>query len=330
MATNPIFVFLAAFRARLEKREAQAFNVLVDAYRGAYGRLGAELELLARQALEEGLTRGQIAKMDRYKRVMGDVAQELQALQALTTVETDKAARLGIDLGLRDARELLSVAATGDPRYAAAFKTLPKDAVETLIGFLAPDSPLYQRLRLIAPYNAGLVSDTLISGVAAGFNPRKIATMTQNAFGGGLTDAMRFVRTAQLYSYRDATRATYIANGDILEGWIWHAALDQRVCMSCIAQHGTIHPVDERLNDHHAGRCAAVPLVKGFANPVTESGAAWFDKQSAQQQRLLMGKSAHAAWLDGKFAVGDMSTERQDAIYGMMRSVKPLKELVRD
>jgi hypothetical protein len=43
-----------------------------------------------------------------------------------------------------------------------------------------------------------------------------------------------------------------------------------------------------------------------------------------------MGKGAYAAWKDGKFSIDMMTRERPDAIYGMMRSVTPLKELVND
>jgi hypothetical protein len=329
MADSPVLEAVAQYRAALLRSDEQALRRLIDAYRRSYARLGQSVDLLLLEIGDATPSPGQIVRMQRYKSLMAQTAQELQGFTGLTRLEMDKAAELGIRLGERHARELISITATGTPEIAAAFNVLPRSTIEQLLGFLAPDSPLYARLQVLAPQTASLVSDAITSGVALGYNPRKIAGIVRDAFGRGLTDALRFTRTVQLWSYRESSRASYVANSDVVEGWIWHAQLDDRVCMSCVAQHGKEYPLSETLNDHHNGRCAMIPKVKGF-DRVTEEGAgeAWFNEQSEATQRKMMGKGKHEAWQEGQFEFSRLSSERRDDVYGLMRTEASLKELV--
>jgi len=301
---------------------------LIDAYRRAYSRLADKVDLLLLEIGDKAPTAGQIFRMARYKDLLEQIGEELTGFTSLTRNEIERAAELGITLGERHARELISVTATGDVSIAAGFNRLPVDAIKNVLGFLDPQGPLYARLRLLAPHTASLVSDAIVSGVALGHNPRKIAGIVRDAFGGGLTDALRFTRTVQLYSYREANRATMFANQDVVEGWIWHAELGPRTCASCFANHGKVFPLSARLNDHHNGRCAAIPLVRGYENPVTETGEQWFGKQPEAFQKSVLGDSKYKAWKGGKFEFGRLTRETTDAVYGLMRSETPLKDLI--
>jgi hypothetical protein len=98
--------------------------------------------------------------------------------------------------------------------------------------------------------------------------------------------------------------------------------------MSCVAMHGTLHPVDERMNDHHNGLCVPLPAVEGFPNPVEESGEDWFRRQSAGVQRQMMGPGKLDAWNQGLVQIGQMSGVREDDVYGPMRYELPLKALI--
>ena len=155
-----------------------------------------------------------------------------------------------------------------------------------------------------------------------------IAGIIRDELGGGLTDALRMTRTVQIYSYREASRASMVANQDVLEGWVWHAHFDDRVCMSCVVMHGSIHPIGETLNDHHNGRCVAMPLVIGFENPITQSGAEWFQGQSEATQRALMGPGKFKAWREGRISLEQLTYEREDDVYGLMRGEPSLRSLL--
>jgi hypothetical protein len=92
--------------------------------------------------------------------------------------------------------------------------------------------------------------------------------------------------------------------------------------------HGTIHPATETLNDHHNGRCAMVPLVEGYDNPVTETGEQWFERQDEATQRGVLGNSKYEAWKQGKFRLSDLPEEHDDDVYGPMKTEKALYRLL--
>lgn len=325
---TPVIEAAAAFGKQMERQDAAAMKRVISAYQSAYGRLQDKIDLLVQQIGADAPTRGQVIRMQRYQSLIAQVTDELKALGVLTRNEVDNGARIGIEMGAKHAREMLSYAATGTPRVAAVFNSLPTAAIQQLLGFLAPESALWAKLEQYAPVHAAMIADEIVSGVALGYNPVKIAKGITKSFGMALTDSMRMMRTVQLWSYREANRATYIANQDVLDGWVWTANLDGLTCMSCVAQHGTVHPVTETLNDHHNGRCYMVPLVKGFNNPVEQTGREWFEKQPEAVQRKMMGKQYHQAWRAGQFDLADLSKNKPDDIYGRMRGVTPLWELL--
>jgi hypothetical protein len=120
-----------------------------------------------------------------------------------------------------------------------------------------------------------------------------------------------------------------VANANVVEGWIWVAALgDPGTCMSCVAMHGTVHPVYEPLNDHYNGRCRQAPKAVGFDNPVDEVGTEWFEQQSEAFQRQALGPGKYEAWRDGAFELNALTTEQTDAVYGPMRVETPLWKLL--
>jgi hypothetical protein len=242
--------------------------------------------------------------------------------------EVLRAADANIPLGELHARQLISSTIAGNASVTGRFNVLPKDAIESILGFLSPDSPLYKRIQELAEFTANQVTDTIVEGVGLGHNPRKIADEINNSYGQGLTNALRMVRTVQLYSYREASRASYLANSEVVQGWYWGARLDRSTCISCISQHGTFHELSERLNDHHNGRCAMIPGVKGFPPPITQVGEDWFNKQSEVDQRYQMGKGMYEAWKAGRFTFDQITGKHVDDIYGEMKVAKPLKELV--
>jgi hypothetical protein len=221
------------------------------------------------------------------------------------------------------------------------WQSLNPEAVNSLLGFLADDSPLMTGLReKLGPAVADQVGQKLFEGIALGYNPRKVAAIIQKELGQGLTWTLRTARTAQLYAYREATRASYLANPEIVKGWEWRSARDNRTCMSCLSLDGTHHKPDERLADHHNGRCSLLPdtvtyrdLGLKVAEPppvVGDTGEAWFRGQSEAQQRAQMGPGKHDAWKAGKFKFGDLSSLADpDPVYGRMRVETPLKDLLK-
>jgi hypothetical protein len=139
----------------------------------------------------------------------------------------------------------------------------------------------------------------VLAGVAQGYGPRRIATVLEQALGMPYAWAETMTRTVQVYSYRTATHAAYAANPQVISGWMWQSARDTRTCLSCLAMDGSVHGLDEVLNDHHRGRCAPVPIVRGttWVESYVPSRE-WFDQQPTDVQAGMMGGAMYPLTLD--------------------------------
>lgn len=312
----------------VEARDNKALKQLIDAYGAMYQRLLPRIDALTLKiASLENPTAAQVHKLAQYKGLVQEVNKELARYQSYASVVMQEAAAQDVAMGITNARTLTYA---GNPAVIAGWKTLNPRAIEALIGYFNEDSALMKRLDKLAGTNALKVANTIIDNVALGKNPKTIANLIRNSLGGGLTDALRMCRTVQLYSYREANRASYAANSDVVQGWYWMSALDPASCMSCVAMHGTFHTNDETLNDHHNGLCTMLPAVIGAGNPLGSetAGQDWFRGLSEQEQRDMMGAGKFDAWKEGKFELDALSTTRQDQVYGEMRTETALKELV--
>jgi hypothetical protein len=120
-------------------------------------------------------------------------------------------------------------------------------------------------------------------------------------------------------------------NSDVVDGWIWTAKLDGATCMSCVAQHGSFHPVNERLNDHHNGRCVAIPVTK-LSKPFIEEGAgkSWFDVQPEAVQKQMMGTAKWDAYKANKFDFNKLSLDKHNDVFGDMKTEASLKDLIHE
>jgi hypothetical protein len=315
------------FRDELEALDEEALLRISQAYARIFRNLQGSIDALMLEiASLDNPTQSQIFKLERYRRLINQITDELTTFQAYLRTEILSAAELSFATNNRQAQALLAETLAG---ITTQFGNLPTDAFEVLVGFLKEGSPLYARIDLLAETTAEYVRQTLLEGVALGRNPRTVASLIGDAFGRGLTDALRLARTAQLYAGRVATLANYQNNSDVLDGWVWFAQIgDPSTCQSCIVQHGTIHPLDELLNDHHNGRCAMIPYIEEFGNPVDETGISWFERQSEAEQKRILGPGKFEAWKAGQFTLDQLSRDVENDVYGDMKSVTPLKDLI--
>ena len=269
------------------------------------------------------ITVAQIKKTPEYIGLIDSVTNEVDDFSTYTKVELRTQTQGALALALVGLSEFYSF-------YDIKANIVQPDAMQFLLDYLRPDGELMKRIELWAPNAAEMVSKSILEGVGLGRNPRVIARDISNALGSGLTDALRTSRTVQLYSYREATRMNYLANSDVVKGWIWLAALDDRTCMSCLSMHGTVHPLSESLNDHHNGRCAMIPLVTGTEDIIKQSGEEWFSQLAEAAQVKQMGQGKYDAYTAGKFQFNQLSKEYANEVFGTMRSETPLKDLVNE
>ena len=252
MPPNDIIALAEKFRAQLIAQDAAQLARMSDAYRLVYNRLKDKIDLLVVEVGDIGLaTRGQVIRLARYKDLIASIEIEMTQFSGFVNIELSATANLLISQASEHVQSyLLASGLSGN------LATIQPETIRTLLGFLDPAGPLYKRLGQLASTNADAVSAAIIEAVGLGYSPIKLARTINSTLGVGLTDALRMSRTVQLWTYREATRANYAANSDIVFGWIWFAELSG-ACMSCVNQHGSIHKLEETLDDHFNGRCLA-------------------------------------------------------------------------
>lgn len=221
---------------------------------------------------------------------------------------------------------------------------IDRNAVEALVGMIQADSPLHRLLLSIAEDGAQAAEDALVQGMLLGQNPREVAREMRKVLGTTLSRALTISRTETLLAHREATRVSYQANSDIVKGWVWQSAADERTCAACWAMHGTEHRLDEILDDHPNGRCGMVPISKSWeeigkqygidlsdvpdTNPEIEPGVLLFEKLPVEKQIKILGPAKYAAWKDGQFALSDVVGRARSREWGTHRYEKTLVELL--
>lgn len=135
------------------------------------------------------------------------------------------------------------------------------------------------------------------------------------------------MRTAQLHAYRTATAAHQEANADLAERIIRVGTLDDRICLCCLALHGTELRPGEIVRDHHNGRCGSIMVVRGRQVSV-RTGEQWLRDQPVGRQQTLMGEAAYSAWQDGRLQLRDFVQTYSDPVFGDMVRQAPLKSLM--
>lgn len=216
---------------------------------------------------------------------------------------------------------------------------LATGAIERVTAATQPAGAITQLLSGLAPSAADSVGDSLVSGIALGRNPRQIARDIRDALGGNLTRALTIARTETLRAYREASRAEYAANADVVNGWIWVADLSTRTCSACWAQHGSEHTLDEIMATHPNCRCTMAPLTKswdelGYGDtPETvriAPGKDEFKKLSAADQRSILGDRVYEAWRGNRITLDDVVVQRQSPVWGPSTSAGNLTAALRN
>lgn len=304
------------------RRLQGAYNALLPDLRR---RLGDVTEAMT--SADTPLTPQQVRELPATVQLIERIDAEMDGFARLTRVESGQLSDQAIGRG-GDAALGMAAAQVRDPRLVTGGWMRPDPAALAQLVDYADGEAMRARAASFGVNAADNFSNTLLALTAQGKGTREITRRMTQWFQLPYAWADNQVRTAQIWSYRVANHANYRANSDVVRAWMWRAALDPRTCMSCIAQHGSVHPNEETLNDHHRGRCGPIPIVKGttWANEV-ESGEQWFSRQPADRQRQMMGPGLFEAWRRGDVRFADLSRPYEDGVYGTMLRQASLREL---
>jgi hypothetical protein len=337
MPTNNILTAIIAAREDWRDRLTADYEATATRLQTAYARTLPRIQdrrdlLIGRlQELsqnDDALTVRRVRGLSQFSDLSDSIKLEMDSFAAIAQNEAATLAESAVQMGLFSAEDMAAASAGQGRALVMGMWNRPDPAaLQRLVGYV--DSDAMRSKWTAFGTNAGQqFADTVLAGIAQGMNPNATARLISNWMNVPLAWAANSVRTVQLYSYRKAAHETYRANSDIVIGWVWGASLDPRTCMSCISKHGSFHTLDEELNDHHAGRCTEIPVVRGTSwHQEMQSGESWFNEQSPVTQREMMGKGMYEAWMAGKIDFSNLSVEYHNDVYGTMQRMATLQEL---
>lgn len=288
---------------------------LARAYADSYGRMEARLRSLqvAIDANGGRATPAELARLDAWKQLLDGMDQELDYLARFVG---DQATRQQID-AIHLAHDTLA-RQTQDTLTANQFQSFdlpsPAKAINELAGNTAI-GPLADLLDQAGADTAAKIKQALINGIASGQNPRKTAKDVRAVWDAGAARALAIARTETMRAYREATRAAYQANSDIIGGWVWVAARSPRTCPACLALDGKRFPLNQPQPAHVQCRCTMIPMVKGRDLPPRQTGTDWFDDQPDPIKALILGQKGWAAYQDGA-ELGQFVHMHSDPVWG--------------
>jgi SPP1 gp7 family putative phage head morphogenesis protein len=283
-----------------------------------------QAELLAVK-IDEAREAGLIAspawayQQERWRLLEAQLVAELARFSVRATPRMEQARAEALALGVSQAKEKAQAVA-----MVTVWGSPSPRAVEQLIGATAT-GPLRDLLNAIGPDVLERMRGELVSGLALGRNPLRVATALTEASGIGQVRAATIARTEMMRSYRGAHLETYKANKDVVRGWIWTAFLDSTTCPVCWAMHGTEHGLDEELDGHPNCRCTPVPQT---GEVITTTGVEQFAKLDVADQRKILGPGAYAAYERGDLNLSDLVGRRRSRRWGTTRTRRPLREIL--
>ena len=294
---------------------------------------------------EEGqaLTEHNVQQQRRYHELLLQTHQELTNLGIRQQRTLSEAQARAVVMAESHAQALAELAVGAVPAEAVGraigvtWNRLPVPALTQLVGYASDGSPLAELFRDLAGDAADHLRDTLVAGLATGTGPRELAREVAKSLGVPRARALNIARTEFHRAYREASRLSYEANSDVVEGWVWHSATDRRTCPACWGMHGSIHRADDRLDGHPQCRCVMLPRTRSWGTllgddsipdtrPTVESGTVLFGRLSAEEQQQILGPAAYQRYAAGEIRLDDMVTQTSDQRWGTMRRPASLLE----
>lgn len=262
-----------------------------------------------------------------YQDLLDTTEREMQSFSNVAEAEAGDLADKAIEIGILAAASMvLATAGSSAGLISQVWQRPNVDAVRVAAGFVNSDA-FRQKAATFGANAAQNLGDVILAGVSQGRGIDTTVRILTNWLAVPYSWAHSTVTTAQMYSYRAANHESYRANPDVLSGWMWWADL-AGACESCIAMHGTVHTLDETLDDHHNGRCTPVPIVVGstWVDSVV-SGADWFAEQSEATQRETLGAGKYDLYKAGDYDWSKASTTYDNDTFGTMRRASTLAEM---
>lgn len=136
---------------------------------------------------------------------------------------------------------------------------------------------------------------------------------------------------ASLEQIREGLLRSVPAGRDVLRALAGNVVLDRVLDVSGRRFSGHVYNLQTQghwysANSIIAHNCDMLPIVPDVANPVAESGQAWFERQPESTQLSIMGPGRFDAWKSGT-PLSDMATKTHDPVWGGSLTPTPIGNL---
>lgn len=336
------------YREQLLAREYDAAQTLEHAYQHTLSMIQPRLDALYKEIQgyidrDEPVPPEFLYERQRLKVLQQFISGQVSQYGVLAQLTTQHLQQAGVQMGQASALQMLHDSLPVGVQFSFGVPS-PK-AIADLVGATQKGSPLYDLFAGFGPEAAKNVGNALITGLSLGDNPRVVADSVMQALQVPRYRALTIARDQMLNSYRSAALETYRANSDVVEGWIWVCAMTPRSCVACIMMNGQEFSLDQDLDDHVCGRCARAPKTKDWGDilsgldidtsdiedtrPTFQSGESWFNEQSEDTQRSILGNAGYDLWADDSndVSLSDFVGHDHDADWGRSIYVKSVKQL---
>jgi len=309
---------IAEYRAKLAHHEAHADAILNAAHKRTLAALQPQLDHLYKQIEAkqvEASSKGEplrllvywLREAKRLETIKAQITNQIDHFAALAQATVDQAQLVGVELGTQSAQDQLEALVPSGVKYS--FGVPDPKAIERVVGANQKGSPLADIFNGFGSEAADKAGQALVLGITLGEGPRRIASLVENALGISRNRALTIARNEMLRAYRTANLENFRANSAVVSQWQWNCSKSPRTCVACLAMDGTLHDLDEELDEHCNGRCSPIPVTKSWADILDgtgidtsdienidlssiQTGAEWFDEQSESVQRQVLGSQA--------------------------------------
>lgn len=326
---------VARFRRSLLAQDARSRAAVRRSYRAALASLRRELSATL-DAIERIESAGgtvptwRLLQEQRLRQLLARAEIEFASHADKVRQEVIAAQQSAIRRAQETSIQLIE-AGFGPPPPGAVLPihTLPVAAMTQLTAALQPDAPVRKLLQEFAGDAVEAIQDEIVGGVAAGNSTAQITRQIVNRLGNEhRVRAERIVRTEAMRAFREATRATMVANKHLVDKWVWYSGLGTRTCAVCWALHGREFDVDTKMVTHPNCRCVLLPKTKSWKGlgydvedrrPRIETGPELFARLPAADQAAVLGPGAYKAYRAGDVALNDFVGITHSTVWGTGR-----------
>lgn len=310
-----IYATIAAFQGQVAAREQATASRIVSYYANVFQRIEHSRQLLE-ASIVDAQNQGVVIspswffQQDRLDELKRQAAMEV----ARFAQYADEVTKQGMAGMIQDAQDHAS-GLFRQMGVAGTWADLNEGAIQALLGAASRGSPLQTLFAGLAPGMDDAITQRIVTGLALGQNPVTVARGLRDVLNVPLHRATTIARTEQLRAYREASRASYRRNRDLVNGWTWISAKDKTTCPACWAMHGSHHPLDEPMAAHPSCRCTMIPDVEG-ATLVIPPGSQDFDHLSPADQRAILGPGRYEEYRSGRQRLEDFAHIHHDPLWG--------------